>query len=331
MEKDEKMNRLAMAAACVLPLMGCAHTLIPQTTAAKESGYTYIPVDPFPVPMYPDKVTCGLRVAKSDEEWEALLEDAEYRPLLESLPDNAVRMSIEQFDSSGKVSYGPAGLGAKGESYKVTVDYVNSDTTNFRVLIAKVAYNKNSSEYDYVDLLNPVDEAKYDANSVRYDVKAAEYLFEEPEGTYYEYNIPVYVGIGLRVTADIDVLGASANISGLGAIGVEAEANNVKGSLIVQTLGINGKSIAAALPIQSELNRTTAQNAIVAVGSIKALLYDEKTATAPRVVGIYLPFPGGKPLVNAIISEISKGDSVSWTRPCVSKKSESSEPVKTAK
>ena len=299
-------------------LMGCANTLIPQTPASTESGYTYIPVDPFPVPIYPEKRSCGLYLAQSDIEYEELLKKIKYRPLLESLPDNAVRMSIEQFDSKGKVSYGPAGIGAKGESYKVTVDYVNSDTTNFRVLIAKTAFNKESYEYDYIDLLVPIDENKYDVNTIGFDVKA-ERSFDVPrnEGTYYEYNIPVYVGIGLRVTANIDVIGATANISGLGVIGAEAEANSLKGSLIVQTLGINGKSIAAALPIQSELNRTTAQNAIVAVGSIKALLYDEKTATAPRVVGMYLPFPGGKPLVNAIISEISKGDSIDWIRPCV--------------
>ena len=300
---------------------------VPQTIAARESGYTYIPVDPFPVPMRPDSVSCDLRTAETDEEWEARMKEIEYRPLLESLPDNAVRMSIEQFDRSGNVNYGPAGLGAKDESYKVTVDYVNSDTTSFRALVAKRAVNKISGEDEFVDLLSPLDEEKHDAHSVRYDVKADWYEKPEEEGDYYEYNIPVYVGVGLRVTANIDVLGATANISGLGAIGAEAEANNVKGSLIVQTLGINGKSIAAALPIQSELNRTTAQNAIVAVGSIKALLYDEKTATTPRVVGIYLPFPGGKSLVNAIISEMSKGDSITWYRPCVPKKNGSTESV----
>jgi hypothetical protein len=313
----ERVHKSMLFVFCAISLFGCMRTIIPQTPAALESGYTYIPVDPFPVPTYPDKSSCNLYNTKSEEEYEARLKKIKYRHLLESLPDNAVRMSIEQFDSSGKVSYGPAGIGAKGESYKVTVDYVNSDTTNFRVWIAKTARNILSDEFEYVDLLNPIDETKYDINSVGYDVKAKNAVYEKPVGTYYEYNIPVYVGVGLRVTANVDVVGANANISGLGVIGAEAEANTVKGSLIVQTLGINGKSIAAALPIQSELNRTTAQNAIVSVGAIKALLYDEKTATSPRVVGIYLPFPGGKPLVNAIISEISKGDAISWTRPCV--------------
>lgn len=326
------MYRVAGLIVIAATLSGCAHTFqsrLPQTPASRESGYTYIPVDPFPVPVYPDKESCNLGSVKNDEEFQQRLKELKYRPLLEALPDNAVRMSIEQFESSGNVKYGPAGIGAKGESYKVTVDYVNSDTTNFRVRIAKTATNRESKMREYIDLLNPINETMYDINSIRYEVKAlngvASLSFHsrdssKPESRqdalYYEYNIPVYVGVGLRVTANVDVIGSNANISGLGIIGAEAEASAVKGSLIVQTLGINGKSIASALPIQSELNRTTAQNAIVAVGSIKALLYDEKTATAPRVVGIYLPFPGGKPLVNAIISEMSKEDSMYWMRSC---------------
>jgi hypothetical protein len=221
-------------------------------------------------------------------------------------------MSIEQFDSSGAVTYGPAGIGLKDESYRVTVDYVNSDTTNFSVWILKSAFNMETNKIESVDLISPL-ERKYRPETVSYKVSSRPPFSDEDK--YVEFNIPVYVGIGLRVTANVDVTGATANISGLGVIGAESELNTLKGSLIVQTLGVNGKSIAAALPIQSELNRTTASNAIVSVGAIKALLYDEKTVISPRVVGIYLPFPGGKPLVNAIISEISK-ESIDWYRSC---------------
>lgn len=237
------------------------------------------------------------------------------------MPDNAVRMSIEKFDVKGNVTYGPAGIGASGDSYRVTVDYVNSDTENFPISIAKTARRIDGNQLEYVDLLSPVDDEIYKKDSINYELKT-NYNVHEADSKFTQYNIPVYVGVGLRVTANVDVVGGTANISGLGVIGAEAEANTLKGSLIVQTLGINGKSIAAALPIQSELNRTTAQNAIVAVGSIKALLYDDKTTTVPRIVGLYLPFPGGKALVNAIISEISKGERVYWRRPCVSEISE---------
>lgn len=294
---------------------GCASTFSTKSATEKASGYTYIPVDPFAVYTRPGD-NCIPEYRKfSDEEYTKLLNSLKFKPLLESFPDNAVRMSIEKFDASGNVTYGPAGLGIKGESYRVTVDYVNCDTTNFPVWIAKWAENSKTKTLEWVNLLSSLEE-KYTPGSEEYSVLSIRPYDTDEAKKYVEYNIPVYVGIGLRVTANIDVIGAKANISGLGVIGAEAETNTVKGTLIVQTLGINGKSIAAALPIQSELNRTTAQNAIVAVGAIKALLYDDKTVVSPRVVGIYLPFPGGKPLVNAIISEISK-QNVEWRRPCL--------------
>ena len=168
-----------------------------------------------------------------------------------------------------------------------------------------------SSEWREVDLFAE-NLSHFLPGSERYEVTR---LKEGEAAGANQFNIPVYVGVGLRVSAYVYVTGASANISGIGIIGAEAEANNLRGSLVVQTLGVNGKSVAAALPIQSELNRTTAQSAIVAVGAIKALLYADETIKSPRVVGLYLPFPGGKPLVNAIISELSKKQ-VEWSRPC---------------
>ena len=84
---------------------------------------------------------------------------------------------------------------------------------------------------------------------------------------------------------------------------------------MVQTLGVNGKAIAAALPIQSELNRTTAMNAVVAIGSIKANLYAEETVKKARVVGIYLPVTGGAQLANAVLSALAESP-IEWQREC---------------
>ena len=308
------MKRLAVSVLITMTLLGCTTSFTNQNPAEKLSGYTYIPVDPFSVKTNLGN-SCDVAAEEADKEG-VEVGKITLGTLLESLPDNAVRMSVEQFSASGAVTYGPAGLGAEGESYRVTVDYINADTTNVQLWISKQAENYVTKKVQHVPLLLP-NNGEYTYGTEIYTVTR-----EKPEddviGHYSEYNLPVYVGIGLRVTANIDVTGANANISGLGAIGAEAEANHLKGSLTVQTLGVNGQSIASALPIQSELNRTTAQNAIVAVGSIKALLYEEDTIVVPRVVGLYLPFPGGKPLVNAIISEISK-DRVVWHRPCVEK------------
>jgi hypothetical protein len=297
------MIRAICIAGLVIELAGCGTpAVLPSTPAERESGYTYIPIDPFSVQTARGE-DCAVVAGKLTP----------YRTLFESLPDNAVRMLIERFNTSGTVTYGPAKFGARGESYRVTIDYINADTINMPVWISKSLEKKVGRDRDFV--------APFAAASDLYKADSEEYLVsrEKPRPeelrNYAEFNIPVYIGIGLRITANVDVVGANANISGIGVIGAEADAEKVRGSLIVQTLGVNGKSIAAALPIQSELNRTTAQSAIVSVGSIKSLLYADETVVSPRVVGIYLPFPGGKPLVNAIISELSK-KRVQWERPC---------------
>jgi hypothetical protein len=270
---------------------------IPKSNGEAASGYTYIPIDPFAVQTIPG-VGCKTPSAMPVT-------------LLNALPDNAVRMLVETFDLSGNVTYGTSKAGAQFHNYRVTVDYINADTINVTVFAAKSMLNNKTGKSEYIEPISAAP-SEYQPGSEVYEV----YRFPpENNGNLRPYNIPVYIGIGLRVSANVYVTGASANISGIGVIGAEAEANTLTGSLIVQTLGINGKSVAAALPIQSELNRTTAENAITSVASIKTLLYADETIKAPRVVGLYLPFSGGQALVNSLISALSTAP-VPWERPC---------------
>ena len=294
---------------------------VARSEGERLSGYTYVPLDPFSVFIEPG-LSCFPSLNGIDDR-SVPAAGYTYRPLLESFPDNAVRMSVEQLDVSGNATYGPAGVGFKDQRFRVIVDYINADTISVALWIKKLVMKKDGDEIP-IGVVSPVPD---DAVGVRFLVQGYTPTREEqcadcPGGVTYRDDtsfetiyLPVYVGIGLRVTADVEVVGATANIGGLGAIGFEAEAENLKGSLVVQTLGINGRAISAALPLQSDLNRTTAQNAIVSIGSIKALLYEEDTVTAPRIVGLYLPFPGGKDLVNAIVSAISE-KKLSWQRPC---------------
>jgi hypothetical protein len=313
------MKKLAIVAAAVLCISGCAtmFSMEPlrtsQTSGEMESGYTYVPIDPFAVQTVPGAGCPGGGSASGYVE-------IPQGQLLDALPDNAVRMLVERFDLKGNISYGASKTGMKGEFYRVTIDYINAETINVTMKIAKFMRpkatgneGKDKIEYKQVDLFSTPG-PEFEPGSEVYSVSRV-VVGEENKIEYEPFNIPVYVGIGLRISANVYVVGASANISGIGIIGAEAEAERVKGSLVVQTLGVNGKSITAALPIQSELNRTTAQNAIVAIGSIKALLYADETVKSPRLVGLYLPFPGGKRLVNALISELSKKP-VKWEYPC---------------
>jgi hypothetical protein len=135
-------------------------------------------------------------------------------------------------------------------------------------------------------------------------------------------TVPIYVGVGLRLTASITVLKGTVNLSSLAGISADAQAGRVSGSLVVQTLGITGKQVASSLPLPSELNTTTVQNAILALGSIKAIIYDSKNVTiSPRVTGIYNPVTGsGAQVVNAIVSELATAP-IKWNQPCVASSS----------
>jgi hypothetical protein len=332
----DRIIRLALAITFPITTTGCGNILKtpePKTAGEVLSGYTYIPIDPTKVQIKSDQ--CKI----SHSSFSAT--DANKINLLNVLPDNAVRMSMESTDSKGNVTYGVGKIGSINSSYKLTADYVNSDTVNKSIWIRKtmllryteVSKDGATNEKIVREPVSFMEGASYKAMR---DEKRAVSSMESIPGTeafearYYDevgisfkerddlkaeyfeaFNVPVYVGIGLRIIAEGRSLTGDASISGIGVVGAEAEAKRLVGSLTVQTLGVNSQAVASALPVQSELSRTTAENAFVAIGSIKAMLHQPETIKSPRVVGLYLPFPGGKPLVNALISELSRNP-VNW-------------------
>ncbi len=302
---------------------GCKVYLFPESRSQSAvSGYSYVPIDPFSV--------AGDRPVTA----------------LSELPDIAVRVSVQEFTTGGEVVFGQNSVGARGSKYLVTVDYINSDTVSKGIVITKSIADVRGNiyfippftdwtSYTVNEILNKAgdvvvgtsltyrkgDHVKIGTNAldprtIRYHVfdqrdwplQDESSIFQTGQNVapYEEYTIPLYVGIGMRVEADIGEVRANVDITGLGAIGASAEADKLEGSLSVQTLGVSGEAISAALPIQSELNRTTAQNAIVAIGSAKALLYNEETQITPRVVGMYLPFPADRRLVNAVLTSVAE-------------------------
>jgi hypothetical protein len=328
-------------------MAGCG-SLNTQTLGELNSGYTYIPIDPMSVTIL--KAKC---VNPTDD-------------LLNTLPDNTVRLSMELTDLSGKVTYGTSKVGATGSAYKLTADYVNSDTVNETVWIKKtvlvrtrvIKTESGQSSVDYKTERKAMADAEAATKAFSsgtlgvagedgeimpgtevYYVKAfrknAQPTQAERKGLqddkYEEHSVPIYVGIGLRVVAEGTSNTEDANISGIGVVGAEAEASRLTGTLTVQTLGVNSQGVASVLPVTSQLSRISAENAFVAIGTIKAMLHQPETMVFPRVVGFYMPFPGGKPLVNALISEFSKTP-VEWCpSPGYHSKSNNAAPVKPAK
>lgn len=244
---------------------------LPVSVGEKLSGYTYIPMDPLPVSV----IGCATGDTK--------------QATLASLADNTVRIVVRQVDESGNLSVGVASVGVEGKQYQVVLDYINSDITNVWL---KVRVRKDPDGHG-VYMVERVDAPPTAKNA------------EDPTVAYYG-GIPVYIGVGLRLIADIKVTRGTVQLASLGAIAAAAESGNASGSLVVQTLGITGKQVSTALPLPSEINQTTVQNAILSLGAIKTMVNSDNTLIiTPRVVGMYLPFQAPTRLLNGIISELA--------------------------
>ena len=283
-------------------MAGCSmYPTIPPSLGETNSGYTYIPLDPLPVFSVTGR-SCG-SASEVDVSEVKLPESYALKDLLDVLPDNAVRMAIKEYSGKGKISFAASSVGTEGSRYQVVLDYINVDSTNIRFFIKP---SENGSWY--VERIPDEGDKADSKNVVRVDDNKA-----------YAGNIviPVYVGVGLRLTADIKVLKGTVNLASLGAIAASVEGGNASGSLVVQTIGVTGKQVSTSLPMPSELNQTTVQTAILSLGAIKAIIYDKESALiTPRVTGIYLPLPtGSEQLVNNIVSELARYP-IRWRRGC---------------
>src|SRR5262249_22680648 len=135
---------------------------------------------------------------------------------------------------------------------------------------------------------------------------------------YVFITVPVYIGIGLRLSAEITALESGVALTGLGAIGAAAESKALSGIMTVQSLGINGRDM-APLPLPSKLDQSTIENAILALGSSRAVLYASdqtgRVGTMARVVGLYSPIAADARLINALYSELARRKP-QWQRFC---------------
>jgi hypothetical protein len=242
----------------VLNLMACAPKIHMQRALTETEGISgsigYEPLDPLPI---------VIKTANSQKET---------LDILNSFPDETMRLAIGQVQRTGGVTYGTGKVGYEGNSYIIVLDYIKFDTKSLN-FIKKIDtstvenHGKDSAQYLY----------KYKFDTV--------YVFTPDK--FPDLVVPAYIGVGLRLTANITVTKGEVNLGNFLLIGAAASENRLSGTLVVQTLGISGKGISALLPMPSDINSSSVQNAIVALGSIKAKLYDEGTMIKPRVVGFY--------------------------------------------
>lgn len=203
----------------------------------------------------------------NEEKTKWLERDLSSEHILGLLPDETMRIAIGQVSAGGNISYGPAKVGKVGNSYVVILDYIKFTT-------------------DYID----IDLIDFRAADKAETVKPA--------------KVPVYIGIGLRLTANVTVNEGSVDLGNLLVLGASAQAKQVSGTMVVQTLGISGETVSPIIPIPSEINPTTMQNSLMSIGTIKAKIYDKGTKVKPRVVGVYNNLGGGQGTINVFLSKL---------------------------
>ncbi|MDP4530502.1 hypothetical protein Q9252_00025 [Marinobacter salarius] len=194
--------------------------------------------------------------------------------VLDAMPDETIRIAVGTVSSNGGITFGPAKIGAEGKNYVVILDYIKFGTDSFGVALSGEKDNRVAS------LVKPNEISK--ANAV----------------------VPVYIGVGLRLTANIYVKKGEVDLGNLFALGAAAKAEQVSGTLVIQTLGVSGPEISGLIPMPGEISESTIQNAILALASIKAKVYDTKTSITPRVVGVYNNLGGGETTINGFISSL---------------------------
>lgn len=199
------------------------------------------------------------------------------KDVLNALPDETIRIAVGSVSDTGGITFGPAKVGAEDNNYVVVLDYIKFGTDSFGVKLSE----KDNKGNRVATLVNEAD--RNEANTV----------------------VPVYIGVGLRLTANVYVKKGSVDLGSLFALGVAAKSEQISGTLVIQTLGISGSEISGLIPMPGEISESTIQNAILALASIKAKMYDtDKTSITPRVVGVYNNLGGGEATINGFISSL---------------------------
>ena len=276
-----------IAALASVGLTGCSGFLDPPRTIGDvNAGYRYVAIDPLPINFTNDFSKCSSIGGATPG-------------LIDALHDLTARVSTQQISGEGSLSAPVIKAGASGSTYQVTQDFIAYDQTPLRF---EVPAHLADSRYSAADV----------ASGPQLRLLREE---ESARGSNRVLTIPVYVGLGLRLTANVTVRKGNVNLADLGALSAAAKAEQIRGSLVAQTLGMSGPKVASLLPLPGELNPTTIQNATVAIGSIKALLDDPSTRRWPRVVGIHYPFERVSPaMTNAIVSALA-AKRIEW-KPC---------------
>ena len=167
----------------------------------------------------------------------------------ELLPNIDAEISVEKLDANGNLTYLVAKASATIGTYRVTMDY---------------------AQYR----LEPVSESIINKS--------------KPNGG--KSNNPNNavgfgrIGIGLRMTADVNTKKADINLGSLLALGVAASLNYLKGSLKVEIIGIGSADVGNLVLLPSVIDEGTIQKTLESMAAIKAKISDSKLT--PHILAV---------------------------------------------
>lgn len=248
-----------------------------------------------------------------------------FEDIISEFPNEATRVAVGKINQSGSLTFGPFNVASNGESYSVIIDYIKFITTAI-----PARYSENHTTKKYADYANnnynflgeKLDSQEIPENLKSKNVLLSEQILSTNYGSVNEFNaelqsqsenlrldksqkhnikIPVYVGIGLRIQANVTVLKDSVNLGSLYGLGIAASQNKLSGTLIIQSLGISGENVSPIIPIPDRINESTIQTAMQSLATIKSKIYDKKTKIKPQVVAFGLPYSiiGAKDLIES--------------------------------
>lgn len=285
----------------------------PRTIGEVNANFDYIPLDPLAiniafVPELQDTAAGSERMVARYRRCPSRRKN-DPADLMDALPDNTVRMGVEELTGEGNLSLGPVSSSGSGRQYRVTADAVITDEVNVDFAVRRSGANGAISVLSAPGRIPPGDRLEvFRIVSPADDVRAS-------SGDFERITIPVYVGVGVRLSAAITHRSGRINLSSLPALTAGVEARRVSGSLSMQSLGVFSQQITSLMQIPNELNSASVQQALVALGSARAVMYDADTGTRPRIVGFANPFRTNDPrLMQMIRSELARVP-VQWV-PC---------------
>jgi hypothetical protein len=280
-----KSGRMKLVVLGTVVLAGCgslAH--LPPTPSELVKGSSYLPLTPKPIVL---KDVAGVKSAT----------------FLNSLPNETMRISIGSRDEAGSLTFGSSAIGQEHHSYEVVVDYIKYTTGYLNVCF--ISNEQNDKGKFVAGVAKSTVLTRLGRITVQSDTRrdrSGQSVANE-SSFMVEQRVPVYVGVGFRIQASVQVLKGNVQLSLFG-LGAAAGAGQVVGTMVIQTLGVFGAPISPLIPLPTDISQSSIQTAMQSLAAIKAKLYDPDVNIRPQVIGFETMFgsPAAVQLIEATIA-----------------------------